>query len=491
MIKKIGYVFLFLCTLLLIMQVDVVIGGTGYEDNILSDNCFIDDMGNKIYIKNGDVTIISLSATHTENIFELGGNDYLIGVGKGSIYPYDVIKLKTYDISKAMAVEEIISLKPDYLLIEPQMNSDKTGLISKFESAGLQVISLLPDSPNDFTAYIKKLSMLIHKESVAEEKLNAYYMSLREIQEKTKTITPKKTVFVEQSEKGYYSVGKGTLIGQAVNLAGGKLLIKSNDLLTKANNLLTDDDQNHYVGIDFILKHQNEIDTYFTVRGKGFSGASLISISQKDEFKDILAVKNHQVYEILSPLASQYTFRYVTGVLEFARLLYKDQIESPSDIEDNEIITRSIFAEVIYKQEHLPTFTIIDSSYYDYEKYYHSYGSYEDVSFKNDDFNIIETITMYGYIKPITIDGNKQLFNREDVITRSDMARFIYIYLDLDETNINEKILDIDNDPNKHIIEKVVNHSLMTTQDGYFDPYKPLLGKEFKELLNKIREVKK
>lgn len=484
MIKKIGYVFLFLCSLLLIMQVDIVIGGTGYEDNILSDNCFIDDMGNKIHIKNGDITIISLSATHTENIFELGGKDYLIGVGKGSIYPYDVTKIKTYDVSKAMAIEEIITLNPDYLLIEPQMNSNKTGLISKFESAGLQVISLLPESPNDFTAYIKKLSMVLHKESEAEEKLSAYYKALNEIQEKTEKITPKKTVFVEQSEKGYYSVGKDTLIGQAVNLAGGKLLTKSDDLF---NN----DSQNHYVGIDFLLKNQNEIDTYFTVRGKGFSGASLISINQKHEFKDIVAIKNNQVYEITAPLVGQYTFRYVTGVLELARLLYKDKIESPRDIGDNEIITRSIFAEIIYKQEHLPTFTIIDSNYYDYEKYNHSYGSYEDVSFQDDDFNIIETITMYGYIKPITIDENKQLFNRKGVITLSDMARFIYIYLDLEETGINDEILDIGNDPNKHIIEKVVNHSLMTTQDGYFNPDKPLLGKEFKELLNKIRGVKK
>lgn len=431
MLKRLVSLSIIVVSILLCNQINIEVGGTGKEDNILSSKSFIDDMGNKISLDQPVESIVSLSATHTENLFYIGAGSKVIAVDAQSIFPYEAAMLRRYRLNKAMDLEQLIASKPDIVLIEPAQNISNTALVSALEVAGLKVVSLMPESIEGFGGYIRKLGILSGMEEGAESALQDFEKTMTSPNQFGQDIEPQ-GVFIESSERGYETVTDTSLEGQAILLAGGQLI-------TPDLPWYIDESHRVMAGIDYIQGQDDAIDLYLSLQGDGNTGASLVSMKQKDSFKALEVMNNQKIYQFNSALVSRYTFRYVEGIKEVNRLMYGEEWHYEDQWTGNQVLTRAVFAELVYKTLVLPTYTLPRKDYYEIEQYHHTYGAFEDVSYRDEDFNSIETVVMKSYLLPVKED-QKEFFVRDGLITKEAIEHFLYIWQDLRDDPLAEAL---------------------------------------------------
>ncbi|MEG2298517.1 MAG: hypothetical protein RSB75_02875, partial [Anaerovoracaceae bacterium] len=227
-------------------------------------------------------------------------------------------------------------------------------------------------------------------------------------------------VFFEGSEIGYRTFAKGSLPYIAIENAGGENVagpLKSNESSGRLAKY----------GIENLEANKDKIDVYLTLQGGEEPGASLISIKQKDNFKEFKAIKEGRVYEMHRYFIDSYTFRYVDGTYEIARYLYPEIFDDIREYKNEEILTRESFAAITVKMLHIPTFINGRADYYDFERYNHTYGAYEDISYKDEDFNIIETAAMRSFVKTHKKKDGTEYFGRNEKINKKDISDFLYI----------------------------------------------------------------
>lgn len=452
---------LFVCLVLGLNGLPYSVGGTGRPDDILDSHTFIDDVGNKVELPILPVKLISLSGTHTENIYALEGEESLIGVASNTLYPYRALELKQYDLNKIYGIQGLIEAKPDMVLVEPLMHQRYVGAISQIEASGIVVVSLMPESLEGFDAYITKLAMILNKEEKARELLMTFHQSLKETSNHITSNSAfnsngnhKKTVFVEVNENGLQTAGNKSLIGQAVQMAGGRL--------ATTPGLWYKDEPYYPVSSKQLMAKATTIDLYFSIKGPGFGGAYIESILQNSRMSGIKAVKERQVYELPSTLIGQYTFRYADGVKMLSRLMYGDPKDGMAQLNPSDCATRGAMALILYECLNLQTITIVEKDYYDHEKFNHVYGAYRDVTDEHQWFDIIETVTMKGYMRPDKDENGHEWFRPNQAITYSDIEHSLNIFGDVSESMMREAQLDSDNGQRItvkeliDIIEKVV-----------------------------------
>lgn len=457
----------------------VELGGTKTGTSIIDDKTFVDDMGNLIKIEGAYTNIISLYPDHTENLFSLGVGETIIGVNQKSLFPPSVSELPKYSFEKEFDIEAMINAKPDLVLVAPTINKEHASFVTKLETAGLNVVSLMPENPDEFDIYIQKLAMLTGKQDDYQAILQQFYTELEEIKALTSSVEPNQNIFIETSENGYYTVAPNSLIDQAIDYASGNNIAK--EVKRQYENVPIAP-----FGLKSILANKEKIDVYVSLTGISNPGSSLISIHQKSEFDEVKAIKDGRVYEMDNVIIGAYTFRYLVGVNELARYLYPQQIDNYEPLRTDEPLTRGTFAEILVKFFHLPVSTISSSTYYDYEKYNHSYGKFTDVDWQDEDFYYIETAVMHSFLKPIKKEDGSEVFDRNALVTRSDIASFMYILNDIESMDINVKIDDIDNEENKDIIQKVVDNGLMDIEGGNFKPNGTYTNEEIINFLETI-----
>ena len=149
---------------LLIISLLFIIGcSNGNSETLEADNSdyaisFIDDMGNQINLDSPCERIIPLYSAHTENLFFLGAGEKIIGAYKTSIYPPEAAFLPRYQYQEDP--ERIIAADPDVVIIRPFINRKSPEFVEALENAGVLVVSLYPESFDEFDDYIKKLALI-------------------------------------------------------------------------------------------------------------------------------------------------------------------------------------------------------------------------------------------------------------------------------------------------------------------------------------------
>lgn len=449
--------------LLIYANIDVPIGGTSSGTSIIDDTTFVDDVGNLIKIDHPYTKIISLYNEHTENLYQMGMGDAIIGVDSNDNYPYEVTSLPHYDYTLPFDVEEIIKAAPDLVLIAPSINKAHPSAVTQLETAGLKVVSLRPDTFDDFDIYIKKLGMLTGNVAASDTYLEAFYSKLNAIIEKAKTAETSPKVFFESSENGYLTASNVSLPYLAIESAGGINIAGSPEPIAT-------DDEYAFYGEKKIMTQADDIDIYLTLQGVSTPGASIVSILQKEAFSNIKAVKDNKLYEMDELIIDSYTSRYLLGVHELARYFHPEVFDDLSAYNTNAVLTRGDFAKIIIKALHVPIYINTSSTYYDYERFNHVYGSFTDVSWTDDDFNEIETSVMRSYLKERLNANGEPVFDREGEITRADVAAFLNIYLDIHNKDEKTEIADIEGREDAMVIQRVVDNGLMAVENGEFKP---------------------
>ncbi len=108
--------------------------------------------------------IISLYAAHTENLYELGLTDEVVGVNRGDrFFNKEIPRLSFRDDA-----ERFIALKPDLVLIRPMLSRAYPGMVKRLQDNGITVISLQPTTVQGMFQYWRELGLLTGRENSAE-----------------------------------------------------------------------------------------------------------------------------------------------------------------------------------------------------------------------------------------------------------------------------------------------------------------------------------
>jgi len=452
---------------------------TGQTIEITGSNSFIDSMGKNVTVEKPYEKVITLYSAHTENAFTIGGGDKIIGVSTTSIYPPDTAFLPRYDYKSDP--EPIIAAEPDLVIIRPFINRNYSDFVRALEKADIEVISLYPESADNFEAYVKALGMIFGKEEATEEQLALLDNRLKEIAQITAQIPEEERVhaYFESTKTAYRTVTLASNPGQAIQIAGGINVADDVKPITKGSTIAE-------FGIENLMLKADEIEVYISQRGAMNSGGSLISIPQREGFKAIKAVEEGKILELNEKIISSPTFRYDKGVREIARIFYPELMDDLSEYATDELLTRTDYAAMAVKYYHTPIFIPSSSRYYEMNHKMHTYGMFIDLQWYEPEFDWIETAVMNAYLRSLKDEEGKEYFNGEVLVTRVDLAYTLYMTQNIRTSDNHLMIRDIDTCMDPKIVQKVVDNGYMVLDDqGYFNPSTPVSGKEALRLLDK------
>ncbi|MDR0383260.1 MAG: ABC transporter substrate-binding protein, partial [Spirochaetaceae bacterium] len=180
-------------------------------------NSVTDDEGNTVSFDRPFTRIISFYSAHTENLFALGAGASVIGVNSTGGYPETAKIIPVFEYTGDP--EYVIAASPDLVLIRPFIRRRNPAYIAALEKAGIPVVSLYPETFDDFDGYIRRLALLFGMD--AEQKLQEFHSGLRSVEESASSIKNRLNVFFETTENGTRTASPESLPAIAITTAGG------------------------------------------------------------------------------------------------------------------------------------------------------------------------------------------------------------------------------------------------------------------------------
>lgn len=451
---------------------------TGSDANTTYAISFQDDDGSQINLNTAATRIISLYSAHTENLYSLGSGDLVIGGHTTCIYPADAASTATYSYNGDS--EYVIAAEPDLVLIRPFISRKAPDFLAELKKAGITVVSLYPESFDEFPDYMSKLGLLVGKEEKAAELLAGFNQTLADISQRTASVSEKQTVFFESTEANIRTVSPASMPARAIAFAGGINLAQDAKPITEGSSIAP-------FGAEKVLENADNIDVYISQRGAMNAGGNLKSIHERPGYDTIKAIQNDRVYLINEKLLSSPTFRYVKGVHEVARFLYPELMDSITSYQNNALATKTDFANIVVRTLHIPIYVPSSSKYYQTHSKGHTYGLFEDVKWSDDDYDAIETAVYSGYVEWELSNDGKEYFHPTTNVTRDELAKAIFVMGDFSSSETHITINDLAECENQRIVQILVDHKVFALCEGKFEPSEFVTNQEILNALQFVR----
>jgi iron complex transport system substrate-binding protein len=160
--------------------------------------------------------IVSLSPTHTEIIFEIGGAEQVVAVDAMSNHPPEAAAVLTALSGFEPNVESIVSYEPDLVVI----GDDYNGLAEQLASVGIESwTSPAPQSLDEVLEQIEDLGDRIGRSEAAAELTASMRADIESIVESSPALSEPLTYYHELDDS-YFSITSNTFIGSVYALFG-------------------------------------------------------------------------------------------------------------------------------------------------------------------------------------------------------------------------------------------------------------------------------
>lgn len=261
----------------------------------------IDSNGEEVVIEAEPSKIVSMGPNITEMIFALGVSDKLIGRTTYCDYPAEAAEIEAVGTLYKPDIEKIINLKPDILIASTHFSSESE---EQLKELGIKVIVLYEEHEmSGVYTMIDTLGIIVNKSVEAQKIINQMKEKIEAVQEKVKDFErPSVYYVVGFGESGDYTAGGDTFVAQLLELAGG-------------NNIAKDAS-----GWNYTLESLIEADPDIIVVKQGMKEEFISS----ENYKELSAVKNNQVYEIDNNLLDRQGVRNAEGVEELAKIFHME-----------------------------------------------------------------------------------------------------------------------------------------------------------------------
>jgi len=265
-----------------------------------------DEIGRKLIIKDIPQRIVSLAPGITETLYALNLGDKIVGVTSFCDWPAQAKQKPQVGGFINPSIEKIISLKPDLIIATADGNRKDT--ILQLERVGLVVYVTNPADTKGI------LSSILHVGEITSEEKNARVLVER-LQKRLNNVTAqtqgkiKPRVFFQIGFEPVITTGKGTLINETIELAGGINIAGSDTARYPRYSA-----EGIMAGVpDIILFAPMANDREFAA-AKTFW----------QQFRGIPAVKNNKIYPIKTDLISRASPRIIDAIEKMALIFHPE-----------------------------------------------------------------------------------------------------------------------------------------------------------------------
>ena len=283
----------------------------------------MDRSGRRIEIGMPFCRIISLYGAHTENLFALGLDEEIIGVGRNENYPPEARQKPIFSYHDD--AEKFMAAKPDLVLVRPLIDRVYLEFVKKLEQAGIAVVSLQPVGITDMYEYWRDLGRLTGREDAAERMVKTFQSSIAAVQARVAKIPPaeRKRVYFEAIHQKMKTFSKSAIAMFVLETAGGVNIAADADQMRQTNIAA--------YGKERILSKAGDIDVYLAQYGP-MNPVSVEMIKAEPGFSIIKAVRENQVYLIDEMIVSRPGLRLIDGILRIEEILYPKSGVSPAPV---------------------------------------------------------------------------------------------------------------------------------------------------------------
>ena len=177
---------------------------------------YTDQLNNKIKLNTTPKRIISIVPSQSEFLWQIGIRNQLIGITKFCIHPKEMFnKIERIGGTKKLNINKIRSLKPDLIIANKEENNQQEiEFLQKEFNVWISDIYNF----NDAFYMMKKLSVILNKESETQKLITTIKASLKPIKNIFKNITVAYFIW----NKPYMVAANNTYINFVLNYLGLK-----------------------------------------------------------------------------------------------------------------------------------------------------------------------------------------------------------------------------------------------------------------------------
>lgn len=301
--------------ILFLMTVSVTVSYASVNGNfsLKKDNTLIDQSGRVLKIKKTFSRIISLYGAHTENLFQLGLDDEIIGVTSQDKFPVEAAEKPVFSYHDDP--ERFLAAKPDLVLIRPMIDRGYIRLMQRLERSGVKIVSIQPKTIDEMYQYWLILGVLSGREIEAERMVQQFREVVEQYKSLVVNITQPKSVYFEAMHKNMKTFSEGSMADFIIKTVGG-INVASDGISSRGTNIAI-------YGKEKILSKADKIDVFLAQSGK-MNQPTIELIRNEPGFSVIKAIKNNEIYIIDEQIVSRPTMRILQGIYRVGNILYPE-----------------------------------------------------------------------------------------------------------------------------------------------------------------------
>lgn len=236
--------------------------------------------------------IVTLSPHLAELVFEAGAGAQLVGVVEFSDFPPAARALPRIGDAFRVDYEAVIALRPDLVLAWSSGNAPET--IERLQQLGLRVVSLEPVLLADIAAHVERIGELAGTVPVARAAAARFRQRLAALSgaQEAEPVS----VFVQLSERPWFTVTDRHFLGQGLSLCGGRNVFGSLPGITAV------------VSLESIIAARPEVIIASDMGGEGDPLAGWA------EWPELPAVRHGRLYRVDADLLSRPGLRILDGI---------------------------------------------------------------------------------------------------------------------------------------------------------------------------------
>lgn len=274
-----------------------------------------DDVGTTFFFEKPYKRIISLYAAHTENLFNLGLDEEIIGVTTHEDFPPRALSKPSFTARDG--VEKFLAAKPDLILIRPMHHHGYRKLVETLKARGIRVLAFQPNTIDEMYDYWRKLGRLTGREPQAENMVATFKEGIEEALSRISSIPEKERpyVFFESIHKKFATFAPESMPIFVVESAGGRN-VAGNARSRHGSNIAN-------YGLEKMLSRAKHIDVYLAQHGP-MNDVTVREIMNGPAASRIKAVRDRNVFLVDERLVSRPTMRLLRGIDTVHQLLHPE-----------------------------------------------------------------------------------------------------------------------------------------------------------------------
>ena len=273
----------------------------------------VDELGRSVRIPQPVQRIVSLAPSLTETVYALGLQDRLVGDTDYCDYPPDAQKKKKVGGAINPSIEQIVSLRPDVVLVTKSLNRLET--VHALSDLGISSYATDPHTVEQIVNSTARLAEVLGAPDAGAALAADLDRRLAELRDRLNGIRPKRVLFIVWTEP-LISVGQNTFIADAVRHAGAASIVESSQDWPQMN-------------LEEIVKLQPD----FLVFAASHSDApqnDFDFLADRPGWRGLDAVR-HRRFAIISDAVNRPSPRIVSAIEDLARDLHPEVFATHPD----------------------------------------------------------------------------------------------------------------------------------------------------------------